>query len=159
VRGHGFDVEQGWRFGHPVEEGAFAVIELVNGVRIELLTGDVRHPRRPYHDIEVHGARGRIRRAGDKIGDNLFRAGADGAWQAVRLPEIGAEPIASSYRRLLGLLQDDHSDAEHPLGAANALRGFELLMGVYESGRTRELIRPPVAQLDYPLAVELSLVG
>jgi hypothetical protein len=43
------------------------------------------------------------------------------------------------------------------MGAPYTMRGFELLMGSYESARTRTVVTRPVAQEKYPLAVELGL--
>ncbi|TVQ23811.1 MAG: gfo/Idh/MocA family oxidoreductase [Spirochaetaceae bacterium] len=160
--GGGFDKLGGWRFGHPVEDGMFAVVELENGVRVELLTGDLRVPGRPYHDIEVIGTRGSIWRAGDKEEQNLFIRSADGSWKPpARGADADAEPtadkIAASYALLARLLAEDRPDSDHPLGTPFAMRGFELLIGVYESARIGEIVRRPVVQERYPLAVELGL--
>jgi UDP-N-acetyl-2-amino-2-deoxyglucuronate dehydrogenase len=157
--GGGFHKIGGWRFGHPVEDGAFAVIELVNGVRVELLTGDLRVPGRPYHDVEVIGSAGALWRSGDKEEMNLFKRGTSGEWEAMKeLPhQPSSDKITLSYARLVELVQQDKPDSEHPLGTPYTMRGFELLMGIYESARTREVIKPPVSQGKYPLAVELGL--
>ncbi len=156
--GGGFDKLGGWRFGHPVEDGMFAVIELTNGVRVEFLTGDLRLPGRPYHDVELIGTSGSLRRSGDKDNENLFQRSADGSWEPVPVAlEPSVDKIARSYEKLLKLLADDLPDSEHPLGTPHAMRGFELLMGVYESARTRRVVTRPVEQLRYPLAVELGL--
>lgn len=156
VSGGGYHATGGWRFGHPIETGMFTVCQLAAGPRIELLTGDLRVPGRPYHDLEVIGTRGSLQRAGDKLGENLFRRAADGAWEPVAVP-VGEAAIPASYRRLVEVLRTGGTDAEHPLGAANALRGFELLMGALEAGRTGQVVRPPVSQERYPLAVALGL--
>ncbi|MBI5835325.1 MAG: Gfo/Idh/MocA family oxidoreductase [Armatimonadetes bacterium] len=155
VVGGGFDKVGGWRFGHPVEDGLFAVCQLAGGPRVELLTGDLRVPGRPYHDLEIMGSRGSLWRAGDSLGTNLFCRGADGGWEPVPdRPGPDVRPaIPESYRRLVELTLAGGDDREHPMGAANALRGFELLIGALESGRTGAVVRPPVSQECYPLAV------
>lgn len=157
--GGGFHVSGGWRFGHPVETGMFTVFELENGLRCELLTGDLRFPGRPYHDIEVIGTKGAFWRSGDKAEENLFQRGAGGAWEPVTSVTRVASPdkIVDGYQRLVRLLREDRPISEHPLGAPFAMRGFELLMGAYESARTGTVIKPPVQQERYPLAVSLGL--
>jgi hypothetical protein len=58
---------------------------------------------------------------------------------------------------MIGLVRNGKSDTDHPMGAPYAMRGFELLMGAYESARIRNIVRRPVTQEKYPLAVELGL--
>lgn len=157
--GGGYDKVDGWRFGHPIEDGMMTVAELENGIRLELLTGDLRMPDRPYHDIEIIGTEGSLLRRGDKPGENLLHRGSSGAWEAVTgLPEYDSRGlIRRAYEGAVDLVRSGDPDSAHPMGAPYAMRGFELLMGAYESARTRSLVRPPVAQDRYPLAVELGL--
>ena len=124
-----------------------------------LLTGDLRVPGRPYHDIEVIGTKGSLWRAGDKDEANLFRRNNALEWEPVRdFPrQPSANRIALSYDRFVKLLTAGGDDSEHPLGTPYTMRGFELLMAIYESARTRTVISPPVSQERYPLAVELGL--
>jgi predicted dehydrogenase len=155
--GGGYHASGGWRFGHPIETGMMTVVHLENGPRIELLTGDLRLPGRPYHDIEVIGSEGSLWRSGDQAEPNVFRRNGAGAWAPVTsIPTAHRQTIPESYRRLVRLLRDDRPDSEHPLGTPYAMRGFELLMGAYESGRTGTVIRRPVTQGRYPLAVALG---
>lgn len=155
-RGGGYHAVGGWRFGHPIETGLVAVAQLAGGPRVELYCGDLRLMERPYHDLEVIGGDGALWRSGDELGRNLFRRGTNGQWEAVS-PPAGTGAIPASYRRLAELLQSGGADTEHPLCADNALRGFELLTGALESGRTSTVVRPPVVQERYPLAVALGL--
>ncbi|MFW5777384.1 MAG: Gfo/Idh/MocA family oxidoreductase [Spirochaetota bacterium] len=156
--GGGFHVKGGWRFGHPVEDGMMAVCELESGLRVELLTGDLRQPDRPYHDIEIIGSKGSFWRRGDR-GDEIVLRRTGGGWEAV--PEARKREsrnlIADAYAKMVDLVRDGKSDREHPMGAPYTMRGFELLMGAYESARTRTVISRPVEQEKYPLAVELGL--
>jgi predicted dehydrogenase len=160
-RGGGFHAVGGWRFGHAVETGMVTVCQLSAGPRVELFTGDMRLFDRPYHDIEVIGSHGTLRRAGDEPAQNLFRRAAGGEWEAVSAPAGGgvSRAIPESYHRLVALLRDGRPDTDHPLGASNALRGFELLMGALEAGRTASVVRPPVSQERYPLAMERQHEG
>lgn len=156
--GSGFDKVEGWRFGHPVEDGMFAVVELESRTRVELLTGDLRSPGRPYHDVEVIGTEGALWRSGDQPGPNLYRRSAD-RWELVEnVPnEPATDRIAMSYKRLREIAQEGAPVDDHPLGIGHAMLGFELLMGIYESARIGAMIRPPVSQDRFPLAIELGL--
>ncbi len=157
--GGGYDKTAGWRFGHPVEEGMFSVVELEGGLRVELLTGDLRVPGRPYHDLEVLGTKGGLWRSGDKQGENLFRRSANGSWEPVTVAngKSGGDLIQDAYELTVSMVAKGEPDSSHPMGSPYAARGFELLMGAYESARTRTVIRRPVEQEKYPLAVELGL--
>ena len=157
--GGGYHATGGWRFGHPIENGMFTVAELVNGVKIELLTGDLRDPKRPYHDIEVLGTNGGLWRSGDKLDENLFQRASGGNWEPVTAVDrtTSKATIPESYRRMVKLLSEGGTDDSHPLGADYSMRGFELLMGAYESARTNSVIKPPVTQDRYPLAVAIGL--
>jgi UDP-N-acetyl-2-amino-2-deoxyglucuronate dehydrogenase len=154
----GFHVSGGWRFGHPVENGMMTVCELESGLRIEFLTGDLRTPNRPYHDIEIIGTKGSLWRRGDR-GDEIVLRRSGAGWQTVTeiLKPESRGLIGAGYAQMIDLVRNGTSDAEHPMGAPYAMRGFELLMGAYESARTRTIVRRPVTQERYPLAVELGL--
>ena len=157
--GGGFDATGGWRFGHPVEDGMFTVLQLETGIRIELFTGNLRPMERPYHDIEVIGTKGSVWRSGDRGGENLFKRGNSGEWEAVTDldTKVSQDNIQASYNRLVELLKTNAPDTDHPLGTPYTMRGFELLMGIYESARVGEIIHPPVTQEGYPLAIQLGI--
>lgn len=55
----------GWRFGHPVEDGAVAEIDFAGGVRAEILCGDLVEGYTAYQSYEVFGTAGRLWRWGD----------------------------------------------------------------------------------------------
>lgn len=156
--GGGFHAKAGWRFGHPIEEGMMMLFELETGLRVELLTGDLRQPGRPYHDIEIIGPQGSLWRSGDKADHNVFQRSGSG-WEKVTavepIPTYGL--IGEAYDRTVDLVLSGKPDNDHPMGVPYTMRGFELLMGAYESARTREVIRRPVTQEKYPLALELGL--
>src|SRR6185503_594964 len=50
--GAGYDVSGGWRYGHPIETGAFAVLGFASGLRAELFTGSLHLKGRQYQDFE-----------------------------------------------------------------------------------------------------------
>jgi predicted dehydrogenase len=149
-RGMGYHASGGWRYGHLVETGAMATFEFASGVRAELLTGDMRLPGRGYQDIEVSGAAGRLWRPGDQGDPPLWLWNGDtSGWRPVPVEDAaGRRSIADSYRALARTIRDG---APHPLGAENALRGFEIVMAVYESARLREKIVLPLRQDRFPL--------
>jgi len=148
----------GYRYGHAVESGAMGLIELDNGVRMELFCGDLRQLERPYQDYEVHGTTGRLWRCGDQLQPCLFISDAQGGeadtppgppgpWRAVD----GADPIdgrMESYRLLAPMIRDG---ADHPMSARKALRGFEALTAIGESARVGRRLTVPCEQDDYPL--------
>jgi len=55
----------GWRFGHPVEDGAMALIDVAGGIRAELRCGDCIEGYTSYQSYEVFGTTGRLWRWGD----------------------------------------------------------------------------------------------
>ena len=71
-RGGGYDGSGGWRYGHPIESGAQAILEFDEGLRAELFTGRFQPRGRGYQDIEVFGTGGRLWRAGDQAGEPLL---------------------------------------------------------------------------------------
>ena len=175
-RGSGFTRRAGYRFGHPVENGGMAIVELHNGVRLELLTGDLIETGRFYQDYEMIGTLGRLWRSDDGSSPNLFIAdrqggdwdarmneqwhfkpepnaeGAAGLWRPVKtVPSYDA--ITASYRRFAETI---HDGTPHPMSGANALRGFEILMAIYESARLRAKVTLPIPQERFPLELMLE---
>lgn len=142
----------GTRYGHPVESGAMATFEFEGGLRAEMLTGDLRFPGRHYQDIEVIGTAGRLWRAGD-IADPplLISDGREGAWRPVPLMDGGGTDgfprVFAAFARSL------REGTDHPLSADNALRGFEIVMAIYESARLRAEIHLPLEQMKFPLEI------
>ena len=55
----------GWRFNHPVEDGAVAQIQFPGGIRAEILCGDQVEGYCAYQHYEVFGTNGRLWRWGD----------------------------------------------------------------------------------------------
>lgn len=175
-RSNAFAARAGYRFGHPIENGGMALVELQNGCRLELLTGDLIETGRFYQDYEVVGALGRLWRTDDSSAPNLFIAdqqggnwdarmneqwrfkpernadGARGCWRPVdTLPPYDA--IEESYRRFADTI---HNGSPHPMSGAHALRGFEILMAIYESARIHAKIALPLRQDHFPLELMLA---
>jgi predicted dehydrogenase len=137
---------RGFRYGHPVETGAFGVCEFETGARIEVLCGDLRLPGREYGDYEVLGTRGRLWRAGD-VADPPVLMQDDGAagWRPAPPDEAddhGATGRAC-YRQFAAMVRDG---AEHPLSGDSALQDLEVIMAIYESARLRAKVELPLTQ-------------
>lgn len=152
---------QGFRYGHPVETGAFGVFEFVNGVRAEVLCGDMRLPGRGYSDYEAFGTQGRLWRAGDDAEPPLLiQDASSGGWRG-----LGVEPsdhredyrqtARESYARLAELI-DGGPDTQHPLSGDSALRDLEIIMAIYESARLHAKIELPLHQPRFPLEIMIE---
>jgi len=146
----------GYRYGHPIEDGAMALIEFEDGVRAELLCGDVRLPGRGYQDVEVFGTGGRLWRASDRAEIPLQIQDASGGWREVPLDEApfeSADPDTRSYELFADTVT---SGAVHPLSSETALREFEVVVGVYESARLNSRIEFPMKQDRFPLEMMIE---
>jgi len=166
----------GTRFGHVVESGGMGVYQLADDTRVEIFCGDMVDRRRFYQDYEIIGTRGRLWRTGDQAKPNLFISDADGGplrtapgqsnwfwqpqacaegaraeWRAVELPPA-SEPnaISAGYT---GFAKMIHDGAAHPMSGAIALRGFEVVMAIYESARLHKKITLPLQQERFPLEI------
>jgi len=140
----------GARYGHNVEEGAMVVIELDNGVRLEAQTGTMWIPERGYQDIEVFGTKGRIWRAGDSA-DPPIRINTDGIWKPFG-HDITDDSLENAHE---GIAEAILTGSRHPMDIETAIKGFELVMAVYESARLNARLEMPLKQMEYPLDVML----
>jgi UDP-N-acetyl-2-amino-2-deoxyglucuronate dehydrogenase len=166
----------GHRYGHTIETGAMAVIRLKNGLRAEIVCGDLRTEGLAYQDYQVIGSKGILWRCGDRAAENLFICddkgggwipgldngtykpisapdGKSGMWRPVEIPVPRVNPIAESYRLLAASIREG---APHPLSGENALVGFEMLMAIFESARLHKRIRLPLEQDRYPLDIMIE---
>jgi predicted dehydrogenase len=173
----------GYRFGHPVENGGMAVVQFPeDGPRMEVFCGDMRDEHRIYQDYEIIGSHGRIWRSGDKVGENLFIQTAeggplhighgenwaacalrdsedqDGGWCVLDLPDDSpAAGIPGGYERFARTILEGEP---HPMSGATALKGFEIVMGIYESARLRKRLEFPLENIDrFPLQVYVEENG
>jgi len=146
-RGMGYDASGGWRYGHPIETGAFALLEFATGLRAELHTGSLQIKGRQYQDIEVFGSEGRLWRAGDAAGDVLLLQ--DGKAGGFRPVPLSVAPDPGFIRRQFARMILD--GAGHPLNGDSALADHEIVTAVYESARLRARINLPLEQDRYPL--------
>ena len=146
----------GWRYRHgcPIENGGFALWQFADGIRAELLCGELRVPGRGYQDYTVFGDAGELWRPGDAGDPNLLlRTDATSGWQPVQgcAPEDTADTFAANYDRLA---RDIHDGVfEHPLDAENGLRALEIIMAIYESARLRSRAPLPLDQDDLPTEI------
>jgi len=151
--------ERGFRYGHPVETGAMAVIEFETGVRAELFCGDMRLPDRSYGDYEVIGTEGRLWRAGDAADPPvLINDCTVGGWRAAPTAgECAAEDASwlaeDTFRRLAVAI---HDGEEHPLSGESALADLEIIMAIYESARLYARIVLPLDQPRFPLEIMMA---
>ena len=154
-RAAGYNTSGGWRYGHPVETGAFAVVEFASGMRAELLTGKMALPGRAYQDYEVMGTKGRLWRPGDRGEPAVsIQDEQGGGWRAVELPESERRwEMSESYRQFARMIREGGG---HPLSGESALKDQEVVMAIYESARTHRRIEPPLEQEAYPLALMLA---
>lgn len=176
-------VAPGYRYGHVVETGAMGVWELPDGVRVELFGGEMREPGRVYQDYEVIGTHGRLWRKDDRfVPDNLFitdpegelvvakrqghllpgpaepgddgTAARPGGWRQVDLSATERRDLKiDGYDRFADMI---HDGADHPMSGERALRGFEIVMAIYESARLRQRITLPLEQERFPLELMLE---
>ncbi|TVR51658.1 MAG: gfo/Idh/MocA family oxidoreductase [Puniceicoccaceae bacterium] len=175
--GTGFDVGEGTRFGHVVEEAATGVLFLENQLRIEVYCGQLHDRRRAYHDLEIIGTRGRLWRTGDKTGENLFlddgepgdheaavvegqyrcvpAAEGRGRWKSLFLERPAPRQlIADAYAALAKIIREGGGD--HPMSSAHALPVHEALSALYESARIRSMVTLPLTQDRFPLDLMLE---
>lgn len=149
-RGMGYDAMGGWRYGHPVENGAMAVLEFADGLRAEIFTGAMQPKGRRYQDYEVSGTKGRLHRAGDGAKPPLLMQTLDTAgWQPVEIETTDADyAIRTSLELFTRLI---HRDEAHPMSGESGLKDLEITMAIYESARQRSRITLPLEQMQYPL--------
>jgi UDP-N-acetyl-2-amino-2-deoxyglucuronate dehydrogenase len=152
-RSTGYETSGGWRYGHIVETGVMATFEFGSGVRGEILTGGVRFPGRGYQDIEVIGTEGRLWRPGDKDDPTpLIQDGQAGGWREIEMNDSPgtSDPIADAYSAFARTIREG---APHPMCGDNALRGFEVVMAIYESARLNTKVDLPLQQTRFPLEI------
>lgn len=141
----------GTRYGHNVEEGAISVFEFENGVRAETQTGTVWIPARGYQDIEVFGTGGRLLRAGDGASPAVLMDNGNG-WKPVEI-ENDQDGLLTAHKEFANSI---HTGKVHPMGIGNAIKGFEVVMAIYESARLHAKLEIPLKQMDFPLDVMLN---
>lgn len=161
-----------FRLGHTVETGGFAIIKLTNGWRAELYNGDLVPVRSPYQEYIIEGEKGRLWRTGDITKPNLFIQDAQGGdwlpgidqWMYKPVPagtvkvlnygwrpipvHLDANAILTGYQSIANEIE---TGTPNKLQAATALKGFEVIMAIYESARLNQKVRFPLQQDSYPL--------
>lgn len=139
--GTGYDVANGRRFGHPVEDSAFAVLGFANGVRAEMSFGELFPKGRWYQDYEAIGTAGRLWRPSDGQQPPLRRDTGRG-WEAVEVAAAAEPELHRSFRRFAETV---HHGVPHPLdGTTHGLAAMEIVAAIYESARTHQRVAPGV---------------
>jgi predicted dehydrogenase len=151
-RSSGYPVSGGWRYGHPVETGAFGLFEFEGGLRAEVHTGSVQIRGRAYQDYEVFGSEGRLHRPGDRSNPPLLiQNGRAGGWTPV---DIQPGPRDEHNYELFARMMLDGAD--HPLAGRSALKDLEIVMAIYEAARRRARLELPLHQPRFPLELMIE---
>lgn len=165
-----FEGKKGYRYGHRAEQGTMSVITFENEVRAEIFTGDmcinnwdVPYPGWGYQDIELLGTKGRIWRASDMANPPLLIWDEEGGWRELPVEDYPEEAKNEDFHANHGvpeleqrLVFDEfalyiNEGKDHPLKAENAVVGFEMIMGIYESARVGDRLNFPIKQDKFPL--------
>ncbi|MCM8900079.1 Gfo/Idh/MocA family oxidoreductase [Caldicoprobacter algeriensis] len=150
----------GERYGMNVESGAMALIQFKNGVRAEIFTGTLslktEHMSIPfsmlYQNIEAIGTKGRLWIPGDRNNPNLLIMDEQaGGWRAVEYKEYDVWEVV--FTEFAATVREGRY---HPMCIENAMRGFEIVMAVYESARLRDRLYMPLKQDKYPMDIILE---
>ena len=171
----GLKIEPGMRYGHAVESGGMGVYQLASGTRVEIFCGDLIPECHPYQSYEIFGTKGRLWRIGDGLRPNLFiedaqggplaialdknwvlqpmpcATGQKGSWRTVDFRSFPPlDSFAIAYDVFAKMVREG---APNPMSGEIALRGFEVIMAIYESARVRKKIELPLQQDRFPLEI------
>jgi predicted dehydrogenase len=145
-----FGYERSRRYGHSIENSAFARIQFQNGVRAILQVGEIADG--DYQFIALQGTEGRIEISGDRYRQpepswwRIFRAGGEG-W--VKHPiEQDVNAFAQEIKELIRWIEEG---GEHLLSGKSARSDMEILMAIFESSHRRSKIQLPLDITDHPL--------
>jgi predicted dehydrogenase len=158
-RGMGFQASGGWRYGHPIETGAFAVLEFANGIRTEVHSGEMIMVGKWYQHYEILGTKGRLIRRNDNSDPPISIQDEAGGWRPVEIekPDPAMDDHAWTmqwiFRRFAEMV---HTGADHPLSGDNALKDQEIVMAIYESARLHKRLTLPPSQDRYPLEIMIE---
>ena len=154
------DANSGFRYGHPMETGAMAILQFKNGVRAEIFTGSMQQQGRSYQEYEVIGTEGRLHRNGDSANPPLLiRDAQPGGWRAVPIEgneDPGHEQSETEieiFRRFADMIFDG---ATHAMSGDSGLKDQEIVMAVYESARLRARVDLPLKQDRFPLELMIE---
>ena len=153
-RGGGYDVSGGYRYGHPIEDGAMAVLDFETGLRAEIFTGAMQPKGGKYQLYEIFGTEGRLVRNGDAANPPAL-VQTQGAWSPLELDAVAnsQDAIAESFTRLAHTIR---SGEPHPLAGESALKVQEIVMAIYESARLHQRLELPLQQMRYPLEIMIE---
>ncbi len=125
-----------WERCHPVEDCLAALIGFEGGVRA-IVDSDTPLDGAAKGGLWLYGTKGAIDLFGGPL---LMNASTGGKWKPIEAKREGDLPV--EYVR--GLIRWMEGGPEPPISIGRALGTHEIIMGIYESARTRRLVRLPV---------------
>lgn len=129
--------------GGRIEDMCVAWLSFTGGTRA-LLEVDLPNPR---PEMRVYGSEGMLEFTMQK----LRRFSADGGWEDITL---GAPD--SHYEQVAELVEWIEGKTVHRGNAQSVRKVMEILMGIYESARTRSPVEPPVPSGPSPLELMID---
>ncbi|HEX5415331.1 MAG TPA: Gfo/Idh/MocA family oxidoreductase [Chloroflexota bacterium] len=144
--------ERRMRYGHHAESGSVGILTFQNGVRANLEMGNLS--RGGYQRVFLDGTEGRIEISGDRPleGEEWLRyRRASGGWDVPTIEE--GRPFQKSVEGMLDVLENG---GVHLLQGDSARANLEIIMAIYESARTRQLVKLPLDRADSPLEAMIA---
>ena len=158
-------------WGGRVENAAMMLFRFASGVRGIMTLGHLFSPEKEphrdpiwpdvppgtYHQIVLHGVRGKIEIDGDAPveGRPWVRLVRNGAVEEIPLPwprRGGEDPRMSAHALVIQAILDSlETGKPHILEASSARATLEVLMAAYESSRRRKIVELPLEVPENPL--------
>lgn len=153
----------GMRYGHPVESGAFGMIQFANGIRAEVHHGrQLLMPMRWYQGYEIIGSKGRMLRLNDATQTFLIHDGQAGGYREVPISQpadvnaVYAQTMCKIFTDFAAMMDRGDTTTGHALCGESGLRDQEIVMAIYESARLHQKITLPLQQDRFPLEIMLE---
>ncbi len=142
------------RFGHDVEDAAFAFLSFASGVRGIVQTGDVS-PQPAYQRITLQGTEGRIEIGGDSEERWRICNGQQAGWVLHEVDQSSVmNPFGMYMRDLMRWIEGDIPN--HILSGESGRAALEIIVAIFESSRRRCRLTLPIDVLDNPLQAMIA---